>query len=47
MGDVGEILDSLGVEEDVLLIEVWNKIDVLSVFMCEVLCCIDVCIEGV
>ncbi|MFC3569395.1 GTPase HflX [Paracoccus simplex] len=29
-GDVGEILDSLGVEEDVPLIEVWNKIDALS-----------------
>lgn len=28
--DVGEILDSLGVEEDVALIEVWNKIDALS-----------------
>ncbi|MDS9466035.1 GTPase HflX [Paracoccus sp. MBLB3053] len=29
-GDVGEILGSLGVEEDVPLIEVWNKIDALS-----------------
>ena len=29
-GDVGEILESLGVEEDVALIEVWNKIDALS-----------------
>ncbi len=29
-GDVGEILDSLGVSEDVALIEVWNKIDALS-----------------
>lgn len=29
-GDVGEILESLGVEEDVPLIEVWNKIDALS-----------------
>ncbi len=29
-GDVGEILDSLGVEDDVPLIEVWNKIDALS-----------------
>lgn len=29
-GDVGEILDSLGVDEDVALIEVWNKIDALS-----------------
>ncbi|MBL9059744.1 MAG: GTPase HflX, partial [Mangrovicoccus sp.] len=28
-GDVGEILESLGVEEDVPLIEVWNKIDAL------------------
>ncbi|QRZ14831.1 GTPase HflX [Paracoccus methylovorus] len=28
-GDVGEILDSLGVDEDVPLIEVWNKIDAL------------------
>ena len=28
--DVGEILDSLGVDEDVPLIEVWNKIDALS-----------------
>jgi len=29
-GDVGEILDSLGVDDDVPLIEVWNKIDALS-----------------
>jgi len=29
-GDVAEILDSLGVDEDVALIEVWNKIDALS-----------------
>ncbi len=29
-GDVGDILDSLGVDEDVPLIEVWNKIDALS-----------------
>ena len=29
-GDVGEILDSLGVEDGVPLIEVWNKIDALS-----------------
>ncbi len=28
--DVGEILESLGVAEDVPLIEVWNKIDALS-----------------
>ncbi|RWR07781.1 GTPase HflX [Paenirhodobacter populi] len=28
--DVGEILESLGVSEDVPLIEVWNKIDALS-----------------
>ncbi|WP_299361834.1 GTPase HflX [uncultured Paracoccus sp.] len=28
--DVGEILESLGVDEDVALIEVWNKIDALS-----------------
>ena len=28
--DVGEILESLGVSEDVALIEVWNKIDALS-----------------
>ena len=28
--DVGEILESLGVDEDVTLIEVWNKIDLLS-----------------
>jgi GTP-binding protein HflX len=28
--DVGEILEALGVEEDVALIEVWNKIDCLS-----------------
>ena len=28
--DVGDILDSLGVDEDVALIEVWNKIDALS-----------------
>ena len=28
--DVGDILDSLGVEDDVALIEVWNKIDALS-----------------
>ncbi|WP_134679676.1 GTPase HflX [Paracoccus ravus] len=30
-GDVREILTSLGVEEDVSQIEVWNKIDMLSV----------------
>ncbi|AGT07692.1 GTPase HflX [Paracoccus aminophilus] len=29
-GDVGEILDGLGVDEDVALIEVWNKIDALG-----------------
>ncbi|MFV0408174.1 MAG: GTPase HflX [Paracoccus sp. (in: a-proteobacteria)] len=29
-GDVAEILESLGVDEDVALIEVWNKIDALS-----------------
>jgi GTP-binding protein HflX len=29
-GDVGEILESLGVEDDVPLIEVWTKIDALS-----------------
>ena len=29
-GDVGEILESLGVDEDVPLIEVWNKIDALG-----------------
>ncbi len=29
--DVAEILESLGVDEDVELIEVWNKIDALSV----------------
>ncbi|MFT4013208.1 MAG: GTPase HflX [Paracoccus sp. (in: a-proteobacteria)] len=29
-GDVGEILESLGVEDDVPLIEVWNKIDALT-----------------
>ena len=29
-GDVGDILDGLGVDEDVRLIEVWNKIDALS-----------------
>ncbi|PZO64067.1 MAG: GTPase HflX [Paracoccus denitrificans] len=29
-GDVGEIMDGLGVDEDVALIEVWNKIDSLS-----------------
>ena len=28
--DVGEILESLGVEEDVPMLEVWNKIDALS-----------------
>jgi len=28
--DVGDILDGLGVDEDVALIEVWNKIDALS-----------------
>lgn len=28
--DVGEILESLGVDEDVAMIEVWNKIDALS-----------------
>lgn len=28
--DVGEILESLGVEEDVPVLEVWNKIDLLS-----------------
>lgn len=28
--DVGEILESLGVDEDVALIEVWNKIDALG-----------------
>ncbi len=28
--DVGEILESLGVDEDVPLFEVWNKIDMLS-----------------
>ena len=28
--DVAEILESLGVDEDVALIEVWNKIDALS-----------------
>ena len=27
---MGDILDSLGVDEDVALIEVWNKIDALS-----------------
>ena len=29
-GDVAEILDSLGVDEDVAAIEVWNKIDALG-----------------
>jgi len=29
-GDVAEILESLGIDEDVALIEVWNKIDALS-----------------
>ncbi|MTH77188.1 GTPase HflX [Paracoccus aestuariivivens] len=29
-GDVVEILDGLGVEDDVSLVEVWNKIDLLS-----------------
>lgn len=29
-GDVGDILDSLGVDDNVPLIEVWNKIDALS-----------------
>ena len=29
-GDVGDILDSLGVADDVALVEVWNKIDALS-----------------
>lgn len=29
-GDVGDILDGLGVDDDVPLIEVWNKIDALS-----------------
>lgn len=29
-GDVGDILDGLGVDDDVALIEVWNKIDALS-----------------
>lgn len=29
-GDVGEILDGLGVAEDVPLVEVWNKIDALG-----------------
>jgi GTP-binding protein HflX len=28
--DVGDILETLGVDEDVALIEVWNKIDALS-----------------
>ncbi|MCE5972207.1 GTPase HflX [Sinirhodobacter sp. WL0062] len=35
--DVGEILESLGVEEDVPLLEVWNKIDALSPQMREAL----------
>lgn len=29
-GDVGDILESLGVDEDVSMFEVWNKIDMLS-----------------
>ncbi|MTH64602.1 GTPase HflX [Paracoccus shanxieyensis] len=46
-GDVGEILDSLGVEEDVPLIEVWNKIDALSAPTREALRRTDARTEGV
>ena len=46
-GDVGEILESLGVEEDVPLIEVWNKIDALSPETREALRRTDARTEGV
>ncbi|SMO97061.1 GTPase HflX [Paracoccus laeviglucosivorans] len=46
-GDVGEILDGLGVEEDVPLIEVWNKIDSLSAETREALRRTDARTEGV
>lgn len=46
-GDVGEILESLGVEEDVPLIEVWNKIDALSLETRQALRRTDARTEGV
>ena len=46
-GDVGDILDSLGVAEDVALIEVWNKIDQLSEQTREALRRTDARTEGV
>lgn len=45
--DVGEILESLGVDEDVPLIEVWNKIDLLSAPLREGLLAQDARTEGV
>ena len=45
--DVAEILDSLGVDEDVALIEVWNKIDALSATTREALRRTDKRTEGV
>ncbi len=45
--DVGEILESLGVDEDVPLIEVWNKIDLLSGPMREALLARDARTPGV
>ncbi|WP_411956670.1 GTPase HflX [Paracoccus homiensis] len=45
--DVAEILDSLGVDEDVELIEVWNKIDALSPDMRAALRRTDARTEGV
>ena len=46
-GDVGDILDSLGVAEDVALIEVWNKIDSLGEQTREALRRTDARTEGV
>ena len=46
-GDVGEILESLGVEDDVPLIEVWNKIDALSLETRQALRRTDARTEGV
>ena len=45
--DVGDILDGLGVDEDVALIEVWNKIDALSGETRLALCRHDARTEGV
>ncbi|MFV0292416.1 MAG: GTPase HflX [Paracoccus sp. (in: a-proteobacteria)] len=46
-GDVAEILESLGVDEDVALIEVWNKVDALSAAMQQALQRTDQRTEGV